>query len=86
MLSFEAYNGTLTGNLERLNEKKLFFSAFAKMMCDSLLSNIVDDKLRSSMQYYESSLNDVVRNSQGFSETYQCKIGSIMSPMRKCIL
>ncbi|VDO77763.1 unnamed protein product [Schistosoma margrebowiei] len=33
MLSFETYKGSLTGNTESLNEKKMFFSAFARVSC-----------------------------------------------------
>ncbi|KAH9584452.1 hypothetical protein MS3_00000216 [Schistosoma haematobium] len=86
MLSFETYKRSLTGKRESLNEKKLFFSAFAKMVCGGLSSQIVDDDLRSSIQVYKSGVNDVVKHSGGFSETYQCKSGSAMNPMRKCIL
>ncbi|VDP65150.1 unnamed protein product, partial [Schistosoma curassoni] len=55
MLSFETYKRSLTGTRESLNEMKLFFSAFAKMVCGGLSSQIVDDDLRSSIQVYKSS-------------------------------
>ncbi|CAH8287174.1 unnamed protein product, partial [Schistosoma mattheei] len=86
MLSFETYKGNLNGNTESLNERKMFFSAFARMMCGGLLSPIIDRKSQSSIQDYEYIVNDVVKHSQGFSETYQCESGSIMNPVRKCIL
>ncbi|KAH9584503.1 hypothetical protein MS3_00010730 [Schistosoma haematobium] len=86
MLSFETYKETLSGNTESLNERKMFFSAFARMMCGGLLSHIIDRKSQSSIQDYEYIVNDVVKYSQGFSETYQCESGSVMNPVRKCIL
>ncbi|CAH8501413.1 unnamed protein product [Schistosoma haematobium] len=85
-LQKETYKETLSGNTESLNERKMFFSAFARMMCGGLLSHIIDRKSQSSIQDYEYIVNDVVKYSQGFSETYQCESGSVMNPVRKCIL
>ncbi|CAH8501046.1 unnamed protein product [Schistosoma margrebowiei] len=85
-LQKETYKGSLIGDTESLNERKMFFSAFARMICGGLLSHIVDPKSQSSTQDYEYIVNDVVKHTQGFSETYQCESGSIMNPVRKCIL
>ncbi|CAH8501574.1 unnamed protein product [Schistosoma curassoni] len=57
-----------------------------EMMCGGLLSHIIDRKSQSSIQDYEYIVNDVVKHSQGFSETYQCESGTVMNPVRKCIL
>ncbi|CAH8535860.1 unnamed protein product [Schistosoma rodhaini] len=86
MLSFEAYKKRLTGNLDSLNEKKMFFSAFAKIVCSGLSLYTIQSGSRKHIKAYGFIVNDVLKHSQGFSEAYQCKIGSIMNPVRKCIL
>ncbi|XP_018650567.1 family M13 unassigned peptidase (M13 family) [Schistosoma mansoni] len=86
MLSFEAYKKRLTGNLDSLNEKKMFFSAFAKIVCSGLSLYTIQSGSRKHIEAYGFIVNDVLKHSQGFSEAYQCKIGSIMNPVRKCIL
>ncbi|CAH8535957.1 unnamed protein product [Schistosoma rodhaini] len=82
----KAYKGTLTENIDSLNKKKMFFSAFAKIVCSGLSSYTIDSGSRKHIKAYEFIVNDVLKHSQGFSEVYQCEIGSIMNPVRKCIL
>ncbi|CAH8495315.1 unnamed protein product [Schistosoma intercalatum] len=52
-LQKEIYKENLSGNTESLNERKMFFSAFARMLCGGLLSHIIDRKSQSSIQDYE---------------------------------
>ncbi|CAH8485221.1 unnamed protein product [Schistosoma turkestanicum] len=82
----KTYTKNYMKNRQDLDEKKLFFSSFTEMMCRDYSPGIILTNSQSSNSYNKFSVNNLLKHSQEFSDTYQCPVGSKMNPIDKCIL
>ncbi|CAH8472471.1 unnamed protein product [Schistosoma turkestanicum] len=85
MLSFLKYKEEVSKNVDHLEKKKMFFEDFAKITCNELSSNLMDDKVQTSHQNFKSRLNEILKHTTEFSTIYQCQPDSRMMPDEKCI-
>lgn len=69
------------------NDDQLFFLAFAQSWCGKSTREAMEMSLTTdvhSPNLYR--VNGVLKNSQDFAETFQCKSGTRMNPVEKCIV
>ncbi|CAH8295178.1 unnamed protein product [Schistosoma turkestanicum] len=76
------YGDHMTGHDSDLKKKKSFFKTFAKGFCNGFHSDLIGYVLQSFEDKF--SVNDILKHSYEFSETYQCPLGSKMNPVDKC--
>ncbi|CAH8289545.1 unnamed protein product, partial [Schistosoma turkestanicum] len=73
----------MKNKMDVLNEKKMFFEAFGKVMCNEVSPELIDYKFP---QNYKFSVNEILKHNEEFAKTYGCPFGTKMNPRRKCIL
>ncbi|CAG8565518.1 11336_t:CDS:10 [Funneliformis mosseae] len=79
------YNNQLLPGLQNFTREQLFYISFGRVWCSKIRPETAVERVR--VDPHSPAIwrvNGVLTNSNHFSETFKCKVGSKMNPVDKC--